>query len=164
MPGVGAWTCNPSIGEDKDGRVPGVHWPLSSLTGERQANERPRTKRGLLGPEMTPDLQPHTHTHLTPPHTHLHTHKLKTTKTIDLKRCHNRLCFRSGLESQAASTAPPCKPHAEKKTLTIPQLKMSTCLVSCPTLMKFSGRYAAEAWNRWVFMMVYLVFLSAGHG
>lgn len=100
MPGVGAWTCNPSTGEDKDGRVPGVHWPLSSLTGERQANERPRTKGGLLVPEMIPDLQA-PHTHLTPPHTHLHTHKLKTTKTTDLKRCHNRLCFRSGLESQS---------------------------------------------------------------
>lgn len=66
--------------------------------------------------------------------------------------------------SLAALAIPPSKPHAEKETLTIPQLKMSTCLVSCPTLMKFSGRYAAEAWNRWVFITVYLVFLSAGQG
>ena len=55
------------------------------------------------------------------------------------------------------------KVQAQKEALTIPQLKMSTRFVSCPTLMKSSGRYAAEAWKRWVFIMVYLDLLLSGH-
>ena len=55
------------------------------------------------------------------------------------------------------------KVQAEKEALTIPQLKMSTRFVSCHTLMKSSGRYAAEAWKRWVFIMVYFDLLLIGH-
>lgn len=53
--------------------------------------------------------------------------------------------------------------QAQREALTTPQLKMSTRLVSCPTLMNSSGRYAAEAWNRCVFITVYFDLLLSGH-